>query len=369
MDIDNQRPVLLVALAQRYGGAEVRVFDLAQAFDGRFPYAVATIQGSVLDQRLEQAGLQRRPMTLSRGDPRLAWQLKQLIEREGFQVVDAHNPQSQLWGLLAARWAHAPVLVSTVHLAYGRVQSDSYRGKLYEQVLRLNKRWGCRFITVSQSIQAYLRDLGVPEIALIDNTVNLQALADHEPDWRWREALGWGREAFVVTAVGRLEPQKGHKYLIEAVQLAAQERPNVRCLIVGEGFLRPELERQIAAANLQETVHLAGFRRDIPAILSTSDVFCLSSLAEGLPYAMLEAVAHERPLLVTAVDGMAELLTHQATAYLIPPANPQALAQGLVWLHDHPAERLRLAAAAYDLIQARFDPARMIRETLAIYQA
>ncbi|MCA9875412.1 MAG: glycosyltransferase [Anaerolineales bacterium] len=369
METDKQQPVLLVALAQRYGGAEVRVFDLAQAFDGRFPYAVVTIQGSVLDQRLEQAGLQRRPMTLSRGDPRLAWKIKQLIEDEGFQVVDAHNPQSQLWGLLAARWADVPVLVSTVHLAYGRVQTDSFRGKLYEQVLRLNKRWRCRFVTVSQSIRDYLHDLGVADVALIDNTVDLAVLADHEPDWRWREALGWGGEAFVVTAVGRLEPQKGHKYLVEAMQQAVAERPNIRCLIVGEGFLRPELAQQIAAANLQNVVQLAGFRRDIPAILSTSDVFCLSSLAEGLPYAMLEAVAHQRPLLVTAVDGMAELLTDQKTAYLVPPADPQALALGIIWLHDNPDERAHLAAAAHHLIQTRFDPARMIRETVDIYRA
>jgi len=369
MTIENQRPVLLVALAQRYGGAEVRVFDLARAFDGRFPYAVVTIEGSVLDQRLQQAGLQRRPMTLKRGDPRLTGKIKQIIEDEGFEVVDAHNPQSQLWGLLAAKWARVPVCVSTVHLAYGRVQTDSYRGKLYEQVLRLNKRWDCRFITVSQSIQSYLYDLGVPEVALIDNTVDLAALADHEPDWRWREALGWDESKWVITAVGRLEPQKGHKYLVEAMQRAVKERPDMRCVIVGEGFLRPELEVQIAAADLQQTVHLAGFRQDIPGILSTSDVFCLSSLAEGLPYAMLEAVAHKRPLLVTAVDGMAELLTHQDNAYLVPPADPQTLAEGLIWLHDHPAETARLANAAHKLIQTRFDPARMIRETLAIYAA
>ena len=107
---------------------------------------------------------------------------------------------------------------------------------------------------------------------------------------------------------------------------------------------------------------------DVPAILGASDLFCLSSLAEGLPYALLEAIAHRLPLLVTAVDGMAELLTDQETACLVPPANPQALADGLVWLADHPEARERLATAVYQLVQARFDPARMIRETLAIYE-
>lgn len=365
---DAKRPsVLLIALAKRYGGAEVRVFDLARAFDGRLPYAVVTIEGSVLDERLAQAGLQRRPMSLGRGDPRLAGKIRQIIKAEGFKVVDAHNPQSQMWGLLAAKWARVPVMVSTVHLAYGRVQNDSYRGKLYEQVLRLNKRWNCRFITVSQSIQNYLHDIGVPEVALIDNTVDLQAMAAVAPDGQWRQVLGWGEDKVVVTAVGRLEPQKGHKYLVEAMRLAVQAQPRLRCIIVGEGHLRPDLEAQIAAAGLADYIHLAGFRRDIPEILSASDVFCLSSLAEGLPYAMLEAVAYRLPLLVTAVDGMAELLTDQQTAYLVPAADPQALADGLVWLAERPAERARLATAVYQLVQTRFDPERMIRETLAIY--
>ena len=186
-------PVLLVALAKRYGGAEVRVFDLAQAFNGRFPYAVVTIEGSVLDQRLAAAGLERRPLALGRGDLRLARRISQIIKQEGFRIVDAHNPQSQFWGLWAAKRAQVPVLVSTVHLAYGRVQNDSYRGWLYEQVLRLNNRWHCRFITVSQSIRSYLYDLSVPNVALIDNTVDLHAMALSEPDWSWRQELGWGR--------------------------------------------------------------------------------------------------------------------------------------------------------------------------------
>lgn len=362
-----QKPVLLIALAKRYGGAEVRVFDLAKAFHGRIPYAVVTIKGSVLDERLEAAGLHRRPQQYGRGDPRLAQVIGHLIRDEGYQIVDAHNPQSQLWGLLAGKRAHVPVLVSTVHLAYGRVQTESYRGWLYEQVLRLNRRWGCRFITVSESIRDYLYGLGVPQVSLIDNAVDLESIACSEPDLSWREALGWSAENVVFAVVGRLEPQKGHSYLIEALRLAVKKHPQIRCILVGEGHLRPSLERQITESNLGEMIHLAGFRRDVQAILSASDVFCLSSLAEGLPYAMLEAVAHRLPLLVTAVDGLQERLDHLKTAYLVPPAEPQALAEGMCWLVDHPEMAGVLGQAAYDMVRVRFSPDRMVRETLAIY--
>jgi glycosyltransferase involved in cell wall biosynthesis len=362
-----EQAVLLVALARRYGGAEVRVFDLARAFHGRFPYAVVTIKGSVLDDRLTAAGLTTRPQSLGRGDPRLAQAIGHLIRTEGYQIVDAHNPQSQLWGLWAAKRAHVPVLVSTVHLAYGRVQNDSFRGRLYEQVLRLNYRWGCRFVTVSESIRDYLHDIGVPQVALIDNAIDLDAIAHPEPDLTWREALGWDQDKVVVAVVGRLEPQKGHTYLVEALRQAVARRPQLRCILVGEGHLRPSLTQQIVTAQVAEYIHLAGFRGDVPAILSGSDVFCLSSLAEGLPYAMLEAVAHRLPLLVTAVDGMAERLTHRETAYMVPPANPEALADGLCWLVDHPEEAQRLGLAAHQMVRERFNPERMVAETLAIY--
>ncbi len=373
----SHRAVLLIALAKRYGGAEVRVFDLARAFHGRLPYAVATLPGSVLHERLLAAKLNAVPLAYGRGDPRLVWAIYRLIRQGGYQIVDAHNPQSQWWGLLAAQLAHVPVRVSTVHLAYGRVQTDSLRGKLYEQVLRLNRRWGCRFVTVSHSIRDYLHELGVAEVALIDNAVDLDALmvtgsdtgapVSGAPEQNWRQALGWGPETFVVTVVGRLEPQKGHTYLVEALRLARGRCPQLRCLLVGEGRLRPELEQQIAAAGVGDVIHLAGFRRDVPALLAGSNAFCLSSLAEGLPYALLEATAQRLPLLVTQVDGMAELLTDRQTALFAPPANPQALADGLCWLAENSQAAQALGQAAHDLVRQRFDPQRMVQQTLAIY--
>lgn len=359
--------VLLVALAKRYGGAEVRVFDLARAFHGRLPYVVATLPGSVLHERLLAANLNVLPLAYGRGDPRLAVALYRYIRRHSCPVVDAHNPQSQLWGLLAAWLARVPARISTVHLAYGRVQDDSARGKLYEQVLHLNRWWGCHFVTVSQSIRDYLHDLGVTDVALIDNTVDLEGMAVAEADDGWRQALGWGPETFVVTVVGRLEPQKGHTYLVEALRLAAGRCPQLRCLLVGEGRLRPELTAQIAGAGVGDRIHLAGFRRDVPALLRASDAFCLSSLAEGLPYALLEATAQRLPLLVTRVDGMAELLTHGETALLVPPADPQALADGLCWLAENHEAARALGEAAHALVRQRFDPRRMVRETLNVY--
>ena len=181
------------------------------------------------------------------------------------------------------------------------------------------------------------------------------------------ESLRWDEDVFTVTVVARLEPVKGHTFLIEALRQATRERPRLCCLIVGEGRTRNALEAQIRSAHLEHRVHLAGFRDDVPALLCASDAFCLPSLSEGLPYALLEACAHRLPLLVTRVGGMAELLTHQHTAFLVPPLDPEALARGLCWLIDHPRKAAAMGRAAFEEVQQRFSPDEMIAKTLAVY--
>jgi len=167
--------------------------------------------------------------------------------------------------------------------------------------------------------------------------------------------------------VARLEPVKGHTYLIEALSQTVTAYPQLRCLIVGDGRTRPELETQIQKLNLQDYIHLAGFRDDIAELLCASDAFCLPSLSEGLPYALLEASAYRLPALITAVGGMAELFTHQETAFMVPPANSAALAEGIKWLITHPQEAATLGQAAYGYVQQQFNPKDMIAKTLNVY--
>jgi glycosyltransferase involved in cell wall biosynthesis len=359
--------VLIINLAKGYGGAEVRVLDTAKSLHGRYPYTVATLTGSPLHQRLEAAGLSSLPVPLGRADVRLLFFLVRAIRQAGYRVVDAHNVQSQFWGHLAARLAGVPAKVSTVHSAYQLEHNSSLKGRLYEQVLCSNANWGVQFVAVSEAVQSYLQNIGIPShsISLIHNSISLSNLPS-PPESPLREALGWGKEMYVVIVVARLEPIKGHTFLIEALSQVAAERPQLRCLIVGEGRERATLEAQVRQAQLQGRVHFAGFRDDISALLSASDAFCLPSLSEGLPYALLEACAQRLPLLVTRVGGMAQLLNNQ-TALLAPPADPTALAEGLCWLMDHPQVARWMGQMAFATLQQHLSPEEMIYKTLEVY--
>jgi glycosyltransferase involved in cell wall biosynthesis len=361
--------ILIIDLAKHFGGADVRVLELARSLQGNYRYAVATLAGSPLQQRLEAEHLQVLPVPFSRGDPRVLFYLRHLLRAHKFTVLDAHNPQSQFWGALAAR-IHPTTLVATVHSSYRAEHSASPKGQAYEHVLRLNKLCGAQFIAVSESVHKYLHNLGVPEsrLRLIHNSLRAPQSVLSRRNHPLLQSLGWDDSMYVLITVARLEPVKGLTYLIEALRQAVSAHAHIRCLVVGDGRSRAELEKQAHESGLRDHVHFAGFRTDIADLLSASDAFCLASLTEGLPFALLEACLQQLPLLVTEVGGMATLLTHEETAFLVPPADPAALAAGIRWLVEQPQAATMTGQAAYRLCQQRFSPEEMMSKTMEIYQ-
>jgi len=243
------------------------------------------------------------------------------------------------------------------------------KGRFYESVLHFNRWIGTRFIAVSEAVEKYLMEIGMPpdRVRLIHNSLHLPEGENAGKNISLLRELEWGGDAFIVSIVARLEPVKAHAVLIDAVARNIEQYPGLRCLVVGDGRLRDDLEARVKNLNLEKVVHFAGFRDDISDLLNASDIFCLPSLSEGLPYALLEAAGAKLPMLVSEVGGMAELLTHRENAYLVPPSAVNALADGLAWMIDHPKERVAMGQAAFDLTQEKFSPERMIAETLAVY--
>lgn len=364
----NNQP-LIIDLAKRFGGAEVRVLDTAALLHRReHPYAVAALDRSPLLRRLRADGLNAIAVPYARSDPRTALFLARVIRRNGFLVVDAHNVQSQFWGFWATKFTRAR-LIATIHSAYRLEHGGSLKGGLYEAVLRLMNIGGTRFIAVSEAVETYLRQTGIPaeRITLIHNSLRL-SVEGVTPAPNLRASLGWGDDAFVVVVVARLEPVKGITYLLDALKTASAGHPQLRLLIVGDGRERAALETQVQSLGLNAIVHFTGFREDVPSLLAQSNAFCLPSLSEGLPYALLEATAHRLPLLVSRVGGMASLLKDGRTAMLVPPGDADALAEGLRQLADNPGRAAVLGAAAYALVNEKFNPDEMIRRVLAVYR-
>ncbi len=359
--------VLLVDLARSFGGAEVRVLTQARALQTAIAgCAVATLEGSLLHQRLIAERLPHVPVKAGRANPRMILRLREMIRAGGFTVVDAHNVQSILWAHLAAVWAGARGRVATIHSDYGR-EYPGPKGWAYESVLWLDRWLSRQMITVTEVLQAKAERQGLAaRSTLIHNAVPVPEQPWGDPEQTLRVSWGFSPEDIVVAIVARLKPVKGHRYLIDAMSRLG-DLPRLKLLIVGDGPLLPELETQVAAAGLAGRVVFAGFRQDVDAVLRSVDAVCMASLSEALPYAVLEAMAWARPLVVTDVGGLATLLSHRQTAYLVPPADADALAQGLRWLVTHPHDAHMLGLAGYQKVRDQFSVGVMIGRVVDVY--
>jgi glycosyltransferase involved in cell wall biosynthesis len=241
------------------------------------------------------------------------------------------------------------------------------KGMVYEGVLRLNRLMARQYITVTETLQAKAAAQGDgARSTLIHNAVPVPENPPTAKDPAMRADWGFAPGDFVAAIVARLKPVKGHQYLIDAMAQLG-DLPHVKLLIVGDGPLRADLEKQAVAAGVADRVCFAGFRQDIPRVLPSVDALCMASLSEALPYAILEGASHARPILATAVGGMATLLEDRQTALLVPPQDSGALAGGLRWLATHPDEARAIGRAAYDLVRRSFSVEAMIKKTLQVY--
>jgi len=160
--------------------------------------------------------------------------------------------------------------------------------------------------------------------------------------------------------VARLHPQKDHDCLLRAIAAVVDELPTVRVLLVGDGALKDQLVGRITTLGLGTQVKLLGERRDVAAILALSDLFVLSSRWEGMPNAILEAMAAGLPVLATRVDGTVDVVRDGETGVLVPPGDDRALAAALLALGRDPARRRALGAAGRRRIDEAYSIDRFV---------
>jgi glycosyltransferase involved in cell wall biosynthesis len=181
-----------------------------------------------------------------------------------------------------------------------------------------------------------------------------------------RDGLGIGASAPVVGAVARLSEQKGHRFLLDAGAHILRARPEVRFLLAGDGDQEPALRRQAAELGIAAAVVFAGHREDIPAVLGAIDVLCISSTYEGTPLSLFEAMASGKAIVSTAVDGCREVLVDGVSGLLVPPREPQALADALLRVLGDGNLRASLAASAREASR-RYDVGACVRQMEALY--
>jgi sugar transferase (PEP-CTERM/EpsH1 system associated) len=347
-----------------WGGLERVVLDLTRALDrARFqPLVVALSDHVPMADLFEAAGVPVHSVPQRGLDWRLPGRLAALLRREQVAIVHAHNFGRFFYAGPAARLARVPVALYTEH---SNTRPDERALWLTQRRL---SRLAPRIAAVSDAVRDYLiarQGLPAERIVTLSNGIDVgqYRLAESERLAARRE-LGLPERGLVVGTVARLVPVKNQALLLRALALCAGQPPHL--VLAGDGPLRAELEALARTLGVGEWVRFAGLCRDVPRVLAALDVFALTSHSEGLPIAVIEAMAAGLPVTATAVGGLPELVAHESTGLLVGPDDAEALAQAWQRLHE-PELRRRLGQAGQRVAVVRYSLDAMVAGYSALY--
>jgi glycosyltransferase involved in cell wall biosynthesis len=361
-------PVLHVLNTLQTGGAEYLVLNLARALDRRrFPMLVCSLQGDgEIGTEMRALGVPTFVLERRVGlDPWLVPRLLRIIRRERVRIVHTHNVAPWLYAGIAARLAGAAVC----HTEHSSLFPEQRALKQAERLLGwFTKAVICDGEDVRRQL---VEDQGLSpgNVVTVYNGVDTRQYGQPVDRAAGRRTLGLDREAAVVGTVARLEPVKDQATLLQAFARVAGALPHARLMVVGDGSLRPALEDQARQLAVADRVLFLGRRADVVDLLPLMDLFVLSSVSEGLPLTILEAMAAGLPCVATAVGAVPEAILEGLTGRLVPPGDPTRLAAAISELLADPALCRRMGSEGQERARELFDLQEMTRRYEDLYAA
>ncbi|MGB2806277.1 MAG: glycosyltransferase [Sedimentisphaerales bacterium] len=331
-----ENKINLALLWSKYGGNVTSVNDLILGLDKkRFNVTFIFLSGYGVDKNsIEEAGY--KVFYLSNKEHikifrfTILCKLVQILKNHDVDVLHCHAHKATVYGTIAAIFAHTPVVISHVH---GLNRSRNFRRKLVNFLLLRKVN---RIIPVANSVKKDVLKsnwfLSAKKLSVLENSIDYKRFADVVVSKQEaKRMLGMPLDTFIFGTIGRLAPTKGLPYLIQAFSKVKEQIPSAHLVMLGDGGLKPELEKLVAEMPCCDSVHFLGYRTNIEALLRGLDVFVLSSVAEGMPRVILEAMAAGTPCIATAVGGIPEIFNNDENAgFLVQPKDSDALARAMI---------------------------------------
>jgi len=363
--------ILYVIWSLGLGGAEQVVISLAKGLDkAKFNPVICCLneKGKFADE-LEKTGIQvialhkSGPLDLSIID-----KLVRVIKENNIDIVNTHLWGANLWGRIAAHKAKVKVIATEHNL-------DTWKNWLHIALDKWLSHWTDKIIAVSESVKYfYTHKVGIDpsKIVVIYNGIDsakYNCAAADKQEFNIKEG-----EA-VIGIVGRLVPQKGHRYFLLAMKEILKKYGDspqrgqypIKGIIIGSGPMENELKRYSQELGLEKDVIFAGLRTDIPRLLKMLDLLVMPSTREGLPMIALEAMAAGVPVIASKVGGTPEVVIDGETGILILPEDPDSLARAIVKCLASSAIRDKIVEGAKKIIEDKFQLAHMIKNTENTY--
>jgi glycosyltransferase involved in cell wall biosynthesis len=373
---DQSYSILFLGSQMATGGAQKLLFDQARWFQSQGHIVVGAFfydRDGLQSEWTQKAGfpllnleVYERGISMSHGMFNLfrgVLRLLKLLGSKHFDVMVTFTHDSNLLGLPLGWLAGVPVRIAT-HL--GAIRGlPRWREKLHARLI--NSGVADVLIAASTKTRQNAIDEGVrpDRIEIVPNGITPfdLTLIDRK---RVRSNLGLKDDDLLILSVGRLVYEKGQEFLIEAMHIVGSQFPHSHLVICGEGPLRKQLEAQIERLDVSRFVKLLGQWDNVAELLAIADIFILPSRSEGLPMALLEAMAAGLPVVATRVEGIEEVVGEGKHGLLVPPANSAALAKAILQLLGNPQLRRWMSAASQQRIQEFHTTERMCKGYLQI---
>jgi glycosyltransferase involved in cell wall biosynthesis len=352
-------------------GADRIVLDLCRELGGHgyravlAPLVEADGSGEELAARARDLGIKVAPLCMRWSyDPGAVWRLRRLVSSTGAVLVHAHDYKSDVLAALAGGWWRR---ISTLHGWVGTSPLLRLKEHLDAHLVRRFDRVICVSAAMARREQAR----GLRDPVVIPNGIDLSPYVGARDADRadLKRELGLDAEVPVIGDIGRLSEEKGYDVLLYAATRLISEGRDLQVLLIGEGPMEEMLGRLAGDLGISARLVMPGLRLDAPRLYPALDVFCMPSRREGLPLALLEALASGCAAVTTPVGGIPEVIGEGEgqVALVVPPDNPEALALGIERLLAAPELRTTLGEAGRRRVAESFSTQRMTAEVAELY--
>lgn len=348
-------------------GAERLIVDILKYRSPDFCFSVVClVRGGEIEAELSKLGI---PVIIlgrrSKYDLSLLWRLVAWLRSENVKIVHTHLFTADTYGRIAAKLAGTQGIFSTKH------NTNLWPSRIHFIIDWLLSWITTRVIGCTKEVAEILYRAYFPEnrILAISNGIDLERFQyDRSSKITARAIWNISSDIPLLALVGRLHPQKGHGDLIEVLARLRDEEIKFFCLFVGSGELSQELAKKIKKYDLETSIIFTGQRNDIPLILRTIDIFVMPSHSEGLPMALLEAMACACPVVASSVGGIPSVIQDGVNGLLVPPSDQDALYQALHRLLIDRETRLSLGRAGEETVRQYYNAATTAQSYETLYR-
>jgi L-malate glycosyltransferase len=363
-----------VAVGDLWAGAEVQLKVLLSKLVRRVEMNLSVIlfNEGRLEKEIGSLGIPVRVFPENRwGSGKIFLELVREFKKSNIRIVHTHKYKDTILAAPAAKLCGIPHIVRTVHgLREPFDGLQAFKMSCYEAIERTVHR-SCvdSIIGVSSQIAARYKAGGeVSRVTCIRNGIDLEGKSVLVNRWQIRKDLGIDSETCLIGTVGRLTPVKGIPYLLDAARILLRQGANVKVLVVGDGSIRQDLLAQAGSLGVSERIVFLGHREDTDVLLQALDIFVLPSLSEGIPMALLEAMAASRPIVASRVGGVPEIIENGVDGYLVEPMDVDNLAERCRRLIESPDVARKMGEQGRKRVEREFSATAMADRVVSFYK-